>query len=63
MIARWRKSSYSTGGDSGGTDCVEVAGLGAIVGIRDSKAADRGHLTVTRESLASLISCINRQGI
>ena len=32
--ARWRKSSYS--GSQGG-DCVEVAELGAEVGVRDSK--------------------------
>ncbi|WP_328594039.1 DUF397 domain-containing protein [Actinomadura macrotermitis] len=32
--ARWRKSSYS-GGQGG--DCVEVAALAGVVGIRDSK--------------------------
>jgi hypothetical protein len=31
--AQWRKSSYS--GNSG--NCVEVAGLGAAVAVRDSK--------------------------
>ncbi|WP_407924465.1 DUF397 domain-containing protein [Actinomadura physcomitrii] len=31
---RWRKSSYS--GHSGG-DCVEVANLASVVGVRDSK--------------------------
>ncbi|EST39335.1 hypothetical protein N566_02475 [Streptomycetaceae bacterium MP113-05] len=33
-VAHWRKSSYS--GSQGG-DCVEVAELGAEVGVRDSK--------------------------
>jgi hypothetical protein len=30
----WRKSSYSSGGD---TDCVEVAVAAGAVGVRDSK--------------------------
>lgn len=32
--ARWRKSSFSGGS---GTDCVEVAAVGANVATRDSK--------------------------
>jgi hypothetical protein len=31
--ARWRKSTYS----GGNGECVEVAGLGAAVAVRDSK--------------------------
>lgn len=34
---QWRKSSRS--GDTGG-DCVEVVGLSAAVGVRDSKDPD-----------------------
>ena len=32
---RWKRSSYS--GSSGGADCVECAGNGRVVRIRDSK--------------------------
>jgi Domain of unknown function (DUF397) len=36
--ARWRKSSRSDdGGGTGGTDCVEVAFVGAGTAVRDSK--------------------------
>jgi hypothetical protein len=34
--AGWRRSSYS-GGNEGGSNCVEVAGTGGLVGVRDSK--------------------------
>jgi hypothetical protein len=33
---RWRKSSYS-GGNEGGSNCVEVASFTGVIGIRDSK--------------------------
>ena len=32
--ARWRKSTYSGGG---GSNCVEVAGAGQVIAVRDSK--------------------------
>jgi hypothetical protein len=38
--ARWRKSSYSTGGNQ----CVEVAEVGGTVAVRDSKDPAVGHL-------------------
>jgi Domain of unknown function (DUF397) len=34
--ARWRKSSFSGGG---GSNCVEVAGTGQAIAVRDSKDA------------------------
>ena len=34
--ARWRKSSFSGGG---GSNCVEVAGVGHAIAVRDSKDA------------------------
>jgi hypothetical protein len=37
--ARWRKSSYSTGNGGGNDSCVEIAHVGPITAIRDSKNA------------------------
>jgi hypothetical protein len=41
--AGWRKSSYS-GGNEGGSNCVEVAGSDGLVGVRDSKNPQDGAL-------------------
>lgn len=59
-FAQWRKSSYS-GGNSG--QCVEVAQAPALVGIRDSKNPDAGHLAVTRSAFASLVSRVKADGL
>lgn len=53
-MTKWRKSSHS-GGSSGQLDCVEVAGLQAGIGLRDSKAPERGHLTISAENFARLV--------
>nr|WP_084337782.1 DUF397 domain-containing protein [Actinomadura oligospora] len=50
----WRKSGHSGGGSSTG-ECVELAELGASVGVRDSKAPERGHLSIDRASLRALV--------
>jgi Domain of unknown function (DUF397) len=42
--AAWRKSSYS-GGNEGGSNCVEVAGSGNLIAVRDSKNPSQGSLT------------------
>ncbi|MES9604472.1 DUF397 domain-containing protein [Actinomadura sp. NPDC000929] len=49
----WRKSTYS-GGDEG--ECIELAPLDGRVGIRDSKNPSAGHLTLTRQTFAALIT-------
>lgn len=52
---RWRTSSYS--GENGGT-CVQLGSLDAakgVVGVRDSKDPDQGHLTLSPESFSGLI--------
>ncbi|MFF5258170.1 DUF397 domain-containing protein [Actinomadura viridis] len=50
--ATWRKSSRSNGA---GGDCVEVADLGASVGVRDSKAPNAGHLSLSPETWAGFM--------
>lgn len=53
----WRKSTYS-GVQEG--NCVEVADLGDTVGLRDSKAPDAGHLTVSATCFADLVARVRR---
>jgi hypothetical protein len=48
--AAWRKSSYS----QGATQCVEVAGLGAGVAIRDSKNPAGPVLLLTASQMRDL---------
>ncbi len=55
----WRKSSYT--GQEGGT-CVELAGLGTDVGVRDSTDPDGPVLRFGRDVLAGLLDW-NRVGI
>jgi hypothetical protein len=50
---RWRKSTHS-GAHEG--DCVEIAMLNDHIGIRDSKSPGTGHLVLTRQSFATLLS-------
>ncbi|MBA9002522.1 DUF397 domain-containing protein [Thermomonospora cellulosilytica] len=53
----WRKSSYSGGGSN---SCVELADLGRVVGIRDSKDPEGPVLSVTRDGLAALLEAARR---
>ncbi|MFI7395320.1 DUF397 domain-containing protein [Streptomyces tendae] len=55
---RWRKSSFSGGGD--GNTCVEIAALPARVAIRDSKAPSRGAVTIPVGSFAALIQGLKK---
>ncbi|MGI5415828.1 DUF397 domain-containing protein [Actinomadura luteofluorescens] len=57
MNVQWRKSSHS-GGNGG--ECVEVADLGGVVGLRDSKDPAGGHLAVTPECFKGLIAELKR---
>jgi hypothetical protein len=50
----WRKSTHS-GGAGGTGECVELAALEAVVGIRDSKIPEEGHLEVTPSTFVTLV--------
>lgn len=54
----WRKSTYS-GANEG--NCVEIADLNDHIAIRDNKAPETGHLTLTRNSFAALLSQLSTQ--
>lgn len=52
---RWRKSSYSGDGGSGGGECVEVAWLAdGRIALRDSKNPDAGTVTAPRAWLRTV---------
>ncbi|MFC4050464.1 DUF397 domain-containing protein [Actinomadura syzygii] len=51
----WRKSTYS---DSSGGNCVEVAALPLVVGVRDSKDPDGPVLAFGRAAFGELVSGI-----
>ncbi|HKS48602.1 MAG TPA: DUF397 domain-containing protein [Amycolatopsis sp.] len=51
---KWRKSSFS----GGGNDCVEVAVLAAGMGVRDSKNPDAGSLTVSVQGWRGLLATV-----
>jgi hypothetical protein len=39
---------------------VELASLAGVISVRDSKAPDAGHLTLSSESFAQLITAVKR---
>ncbi|MFI0482584.1 DUF397 domain-containing protein [Actinomadura sp. 9N215] len=51
MIIQWRKSARSE--DHG--NCVELAALPHAIAIRDSKAPENDHLTLTPQAFTALI--------
>ncbi|TDD91071.1 DUF397 domain-containing protein [Actinomadura darangshiensis] len=50
----WRKSSYS--GAGGTEECIELAALPHAIGVRDSKAPEVGHLTLSSRAFAALLA-------
>ncbi|MEV0646129.1 DUF397 domain-containing protein [Phytomonospora sp. NPDC050363] len=54
--ATWRKSTRSA--QQG--NCVEVADLGAGVGIRDTKAREQGHLMVSAGDWAGFVDSLKK---
>ncbi|MEW2622801.1 DUF397 domain-containing protein [Streptomyces sp. NPDC048106] len=57
---RWRKSTYSGGGD--GNTCVEIAPLPTRVAVRDSKAPTRAVLTFPASSFTAFIASVRCPG-
>ncbi|WP_243723267.1 DUF397 domain-containing protein [Actinomadura sp. 7K507] len=47
----WRRSSKSTPG----RDCVEVAELSNVIGVRDSKYPEGGHLARASKAFKKLV--------
>jgi hypothetical protein len=52
-VTVWRKSGYSQ--TDGATDCVEVADLVCVIGVRDSKNPEGGRLSVSRAEFGGLL--------
>lgn len=52
--ARWRTSSHS----SGNTNCVEVAGVSELVGVRDSKNPAAGPLVLSAPNWCVLLTTL-----
>lgn len=55
MKAKWIKSSRS---DSVGQNCVELAALGNVVGLRDSKNPEGAPLTMAPQAFATLLEAL-----
>ncbi|XRQ10306.1 DUF397 domain-containing protein [Actinomadura welshii] len=49
----WRKSTHSTEGTS--AQCVEVAPLDGVIGVRDSRRPGDGHITLTPEAFNAFV--------
>ncbi|MER6504258.1 DUF397 domain-containing protein [Streptomyces sp. NPDC001455] len=58
IAVQWRRSSYSNGA---GGECVEVADLHSMVGIRDSKWPSGSHIAVRHGSWARFITSLRAQ--
>ncbi|MFD0856534.1 DUF397 domain-containing protein [Actinomadura adrarensis] len=56
----WRNASRS---NTQGNACVEVADLGACVGVRDSKDVEAGHLILDADAFAALVGQIKDGGL
>lgn len=52
----WRKSGRSDSGTQ--VNCVEAARLPGVIGVRDSKNPQDGHLAVTSEGFAQLLTAV-----
>ncbi|MEU5877916.1 DUF397 domain-containing protein [Spirillospora sp. NPDC047279] len=55
----WRKSSRSTEGTS--PECIEVARLDGVVGVRDSKDPDGSFLQLEPEAFGTFVAAVKRR--
>jgi len=55
--AAWRKSTYS-GGNEGGSNCVEVAGTQDLIAVRDSKNPSQGALTFSAARWRAFVATV-----
>ncbi|MFA1545576.1 DUF397 domain-containing protein [Actinomadura chokoriensis] len=55
-MTKWRKSSYSGGVND--EACVELARLGSIIGVRDSKEPDGSRMGLRSADFARLLTRI-----
>ncbi|MEU0627789.1 DUF397 domain-containing protein [Streptomyces sp. NPDC005989] len=58
--AHWFKSSYSGGS---GTECVEVADLASVVGVRDSKRPRGVRLAVQRSAWTEFVQSLRSSAL
>jgi hypothetical protein len=58
MAVQWRKSSYSGGAND--QHCVEVGRLAQGVGVRDSKDAAGGQLSLSTAQFTALVHQLQR---
>ncbi|MFF4825316.1 DUF397 domain-containing protein [Streptomyces sp. NPDC001312] len=56
QVIRWRKSSFSGGGD--GNTCVEIADLHTRIAVRDSKAPARATLSFPAAAFATFLGSL-----
>lgn len=56
-ITAWRKSSHSTGAEQ---NCVEVGLAPGLVGVRDTKAREYGHLEISRTAWKAFVQHVTR---
>lgn len=59
-ISNWRKSSRSNGSNG---SCVEVGGVGAVIGVRDTKDRGAGALAFDRKAWATFIGAVSNDSI
>ncbi|MFF7143429.1 DUF397 domain-containing protein [Streptomyces nodosus] len=57
--ARWRKSSFSGGGE--GNDCVEITNVDTHIAVRDSKAPARATLTFPAEAFGVFVEALKNR--
>ncbi|WP_125261799.1 DUF397 domain-containing protein [Streptomyces alboflavus] len=56
-VLKWRKSSYS---EASGNACVEIAGSGDLVAVRDSKHPELPSTTMGREAWAHFTDALGK---